>query len=566
MPYKNTLDKIIADNPDIPLENIGEGAYFPNKNTSNGAVSNNDRAESINNPDQMVYWEESAHDSDMINFDDVKETNKQISKYAKNLTINSIVGIEGIPYQFLDTVDRRVEMKAKNTNSPDNNILTSLGRKYTEKIITQIPLLFLAPCKPAFMDDNGFTNNDKNLFLNAMVSVASSVTPDSIEDMLKGSGKFYTADYDYSLYYNYLNCMLTTVACYMGIENEYVWIGNDYVQIKNADWSKEVESTDFGQTIMAKKNLIFYMDSIDTINENFENSTRPSQFASLINGFSDTAKEIDYFFGSSGANTVSSLKQSASSAVAGIASGLSNVVENFGGGIVGSLFNGGVQSIIDGGKIVFPDMWDDSSFGRSYSINIKLRSPDNDSLSIFLNVLKPYCKILCLTLPHMIDNNVNTYRTPFLVKAYCKGLFNVDMGIINALSVSKGATCCWNDDGLPTQIDLDIDIKDLYSQLTMTGYEKDSTAGMGILKGIINSFTGELRQTYNIVNNTTYMDFLANMAGLNINEAVWNRKILMYYDLFSNNTLTAGNLWNRVVGSRISNAVTNFMGKYVYSW
>lgn len=53
--------------------------------------------------------------------------------------------------------------------------------------------------------------------------------------------------------------------------------------------------------------------------------------------------------------------------------------------------------------------------------------------------LKSYCKIL-------LGDNVNTYRTLFICKAYCKDLFNIELSMITGLSISKGATCYWKDD------------------------------------------------------------------------------------------------------------------------
>ena len=175
-----------------------------------------------------------------------------------------------------------------------------------------------------------------------------------------------------------------------------------------------------------------------------------------------------------------------------------------------------------------------------------------------MNVLKPYCKILCMVLPHKIGKNVNAYRSPFICKAYCKGLFNIDLGMITGLSVTKGATCCWNDDGLPTQIDLDIEIKDLYSQLSMTGYVDDSDTEKGILSGIIGDIINGPSQIANIVSNTAYMDFLANMAGLNINEMEWTRKLRTYYDLATHRIV---NIPDEIVGGRIGQAITDFMAK-----
>ena len=198
---------------------------------------------------------------------------------------------------------------------------------------------------------------------------------------------------------------------------------------------------------------------------------------------------------------------------------MSGAVSSIAGGIVGSISSNGVNTLLNGGKIIFPEMWSNSSYDKSYNIDLKLRSPDHDNLSIYLNILKPYCKILSLVMPRQLitDNqgDPNGYSSPFLVKAYSKGMFNIDMGIITSLSVTKGAECCWNDDGLPTQIDISIEIKDLYKHLAMSTLETSHP----------------IKSAKNIVNNTAYMDFLANMAGLNIAQMEVGRRISMIYYL-----------------------------------
>ena len=408
---------------------------------------------------------------------------------VKNMLINKMSGIEGLPYQFMENVDRRITG-------------TEMGRKYTEKIISRIPLLFLTPCKPLFMDD--FSDTDRQTALNAALNGGGSDTLELIE----GKGRYYSAEFDYATYYKYLNCMLSAVAAFLGIYDQKITINGNTKKIGNISWQNELNPA-FKSFFSSSENVIFYLDGLSSVSESFSNETTESSLASQINGFSDTTNEIRFLFGEKG-GLASALVDGATEITDSITSSLSKVIGSLGGGIVESLADKGVNTVLNGGKIIFPEIWSDSSAERSYSIDIKLRSPDHDSLSIFLNVLKPYCKILALCLPRLMDDNPNGYRSPFLVKGFCKGLFSVDLGIISGLNVTKGAECCWNDDGLPTQIDISLDIKDLYSSIAMSGFDTS---------------------TKNIVSNTSYMDFLANMAGLNIAQMEIGRRIRMYYYL-----------------------------------
>ena len=66
---------------------------------------------------------------------------------------------------------------------------------------------------------------------------------------------------------------------------------------------------------------------------------------------------------------------------------------------------------------------------------MKLVSPSGDKLSIFLNILVPIYHLLGFCLPREATDQA--YFSPFLIRAYYKGLFNVDMAIMPSLSVTK---------------------------------------------------------------------------------------------------------------------------------
>ena len=421
---------------------------------------------------------------------------------VNSMLMTNMSGVEGMPYQFMETVDRRITG-------------TEVGRKFAEKIISRMPLLFLTPCEPLFMDD--FNKNDTQNMVDMLISGNGN------KDLINGSGRYYSVDFAYAEYYKYLNTMLSAVAAYLGIYEEEILLNGKRQKIGTIDWSKDTNDS-FKTFFAAEENLVFYLDNMTQVSESFSNETTESSLASQINGFSDTANEIQFLFGDKG-GALGSIIDSAKEATSSITSSLSSVIGNLGGGIVASLADKGVNTVVNGGKIIFPKIWANSSFDRSYSLDFKLRSPDHDSISIFLNVLKPYCKILALVLPRIMEDadgsiNPNGFRSPFMVKSYCKGLFNIDTGIISSLSVTKGDRCAWNNDGLPTQIDISITIEDLYSNLAMSGFQ---------------NAIGTIDPLKNVVNNTAYMDFLANMAGLNIGQMEIGRRIELYYYLTRTN-------------------------------
>ena len=375
------------------------------------------------------------------------ENTNNVQETIAGIMSSNINGIEGLPYQFLETADNRL-----------SNGQSAIGRKYGDRVFSRLPLLFLTPCEPLFMDD--WNKNDRNIVANALLANISNY-----QGLLENqNGKYYSMKFNYTEYYAYLNTMLTCVSVYLGIQNETIPGRNK--KICEMDWGTELNDS-FKTFFSSEENVIFYLDGLTSVSEGFSNDTTESSLASTINGFSDQAKEIRFLFGG-GSSVANTLVTAASEVSDSVSSQLQSLGNNLGGGIIGSLAGHGVNSVLEGGKISFPRLWNNSSYEKSYSLDIKLRSPDHDRLSLFLNILKPYCKLLCFVMSRKIQKDANGYSSPFLVRAYSKGMFNVDMGIISSMSVTKGAECQWSDDGVPTQIDISIQIDDLYSNLLIT--------------------------------------------------------------------------------------------------
>lgn len=448
-------------------------------------------------------------ESEIVNLSAGATQDYEDSIDPKSLLTDSMRGIYCMPYQFMDIADRRLKG-------------TSFGRKYAEKIVSRMPLLYLTPGRPAFM--KGYNSNDKKNLLTSIIGTSKdSGSSAAYDDFLDNNGKYYSMNFAFTEYFNFVNPMLQILSRLMGIENRTVKFNSKYsAQLKNADWSKAL-SSDFRYYWSAADCIPFYINSATQISESFSNEVGDSYLAGKINGYSEQARELNFILGTS-----SSLLSNGK-----LTSGVSNIMEDFKDAL-SDYASGSASSMIDkigksaatiatGGKLVFPQIWTDSSLGRSYSAEFKLRSPDCDNFSLYMNIMVPYIHLLCLTAPQQLGEN--GYQSPFLIRAFCKGQFNIDMGIITSMDVSKGKEGAWNINGIPTEMDISITIKDLYSNFFITGF--DGTTGIG---STIKSIFGDTQNdaVLKMLRNTSMMDYLANMAGLNINKPDISRTIQLY--------------------------------------
>lgn len=448
------------------------------------------------------------------------------SDFAK---IKNVAGVFGLPYQFLPATDLRLS---------DSENSENIGYEYAERIISRIPLLLMSPGKASFM--TRYSQKDKESIIEKIIATGvGSDNASSIEDLLENDGRYYTFEYDVPKYYTFVNPMCRIAARYLEIQD----IAIDGQKLDVINWETFTKSRiktigDFGTYSC----IPFYVDAETSISESFSNTTTQSMIASTVNSISDMGRELNFLLGyGSSATGIEAMSQNAD-----IASNIENVhstIEKLlGSGNFLTNLSQHLTTVAAGGKLVFPEIWSDSSFSRSYTAEFKLVSPDPSPLSIYLNILVPLFHLLGFVCPQSIASNPNGYTNPFLVRAIYKGFFNVDMGIITDMSVTKGAECQWTPEGIPTSMNISITIKDLYQAMSITP-----------------TSSGEWK--YDTLNNTALMDYIANLCGINIYKPEVTRMIEMWY--MNNFYNRAADLFQTNIWGGIQNKVQNLiMGIY----
>ena len=207
---------------------------------------------------------------------------------TNGLMIEDTRGIFAIPYQFMESVDKRIR--------DENGKQTKIGAKYAEKIVAKMPLLFITPCKQKFM--SGYDKNERGTVLQSLIN-GEGLDSTFINSALSQNGRYYTTEFKWDLYFKYVNTLCGIMAAYMGIDNVQIDTNNGKKKIKNINWATDFLNGRFKSYFNAQNAVIYYLDgqSITEMSESFSNSTTESSLASQLNGYSEQVNEIKYLLG-----------------------------------------------------------------------------------------------------------------------------------------------------------------------------------------------------------------------------------------------------------------------------
>lgn len=451
--------------------------------------------------------------------------NSKVSN-SEFVKFKNIGGIFGLPYQFLPNTDIRLSGDKATEN---------IGCEYAERIIERIPLLFLSPGKANFMTK--FSKQERKNVIEAGIRMWGGLNTVSLDDLLTKEGRYYTFEETRTEYYKYVNPMCRIAARFLDLQDVYL----NGTKLDNMNWANYADYSVSSLGDFTSYGAVpFYVDSESSLTESFSNETTTSSFLSGVNDISKLGQELNFLLGYIPAATNVDIGKIVNKDVADNVDTIDEMVSKLMG--AGSFFTkltNHMATVMSGGKLIFPEIWGDSTFSRSYTCSLKFISPDPSILSVYLNVLVPLFHLIGMVAPQSIPDNPNGYMNPFLIRAAYKGVFNIDMGIITNMSITKGAECQWTPEGIPTSVVVNIDIKDLYSALSIT--KTDSTDWK-----------------YDTLNNTALMDYIANLCGVNIFKPEVGRIIdmLLVNDFENRAKDLFPNLWDGLI-QNIQNTIMN---------
>lgn len=517
--------------------------YLPSKGKY---VEDNDQKEANKTDTSKPATSDSDLDKNVTDQNSGVKTNEAMDKAIEQMMIESNqeylgrldpdIRTLGQPYQFLSSTDIRPEENSK------------YGRKYLECVTSESPIVTIIPGKPNYLPD--ISKEDKASLTNAFTNSdpKSKEANNIIADILGMSEPRYfgfLADYEY--YIEYVNALNRITSIYLGIENllapdaisttygRYNWANYKYRDAKRRTNKRQdsILHTAFQAFKDAAQNLVtdvttpdyvsFYVDPNTSFSESANNSTNKSMVeSSLFDTFGQMSKELSFFLNSGGAGMADSLKQGIGDAITSI--GQSQFTKT--GGMLDRLLTSAGQ-LIEGGNIIFPEIWSDSSYGKDYTFNMTFSAPYGHVEAIMNNVLAPFNHVLALALPR--QTSANSFTSPFLLKAFAPGWFVCEMGICTSLSIEKTQ---WTVTGLPMEIKVSMGVRDLYSQLMITPAHKP----------------GMLTQ------NTSLLNFLAVNAGVDLLEPDFKLKVKTILKAIEGAFVDApGNFWRKNLVESLQN-------------
>ena len=438
--------------------------------------------------------DEAANTDNKAVNDWLEDTGEAGSTYelSNGLKIRDIFGIHGMPYQFMTNVDPVLDG-------------SDLGRLYADRVVARMPLFIMTPGEPEFLA--GWSDDERREQWTQMLE--GLMDGSNLNKVLKRQGRFYGFKGRWDMYLHYVHPILQTAAHFLGIDRVAVPHIGDGQILGMATW-EHFYNKDIHNKLNYRNAIAFYVNADTQISNNFSNSTTQSQLAEKINQGSAIAKQAQFLMGTAGAslsnNTMMRMGEMGNNNdVRKTLSGQEMADDALASGDFLHSIGANIGTVLQGGKMIFPDIWDDSSFIPSYNVTIKLRCPNPDPVSWFLDIWAPIAHLLPFVLPK--SSGPNGYIAPFLIRGYYKGLFNCNMGIVTSMDITRGETGNWTLDGLPTAVDISITIKDLYNVLSVSS-ETDTATGL--------------------INNLALLDFIANACGININEPDLGRILRMY--------------------------------------
>lgn len=233
--------------------------------------------------------------------------------------------------------------------------------------------------------------------------------------------------------------------------------------IKYNDQGGEVEEPGLGDFLNAELDdgsmfVTFRVNPTGQVSESFSNSTGPSEMTSKINGQSASARETRFNLADGNVGDGAIFK---------IAGSVLGAAKDVVAGVADSLSISGLATLGGAAFVDIPNHWQ-SSVAQLPRANytIDLVSPYGDPISRMLNLFLPLSCLLAGVLP--LSTGKQSYTSPFLVQVFDQGRCQIQLGMIDSLSVTRGTgNLGFTNDGKVLGIQVSFSIVDMSTIMHM---------------------------------------------------------------------------------------------------
>lgn len=312
------------------------------------------------------------------------------------------------------------------------------------------------------------------------------------------------------------------------------------------DWWSSLKGTVLG----SGNHVGFKIEKGATFSEDFANTTGETGLAEKINSFAASRREDKELFGQTFGGRIIN-KTLLAATEGGIANAkrtfLESAQQEISNAVISAAasaasFDIGTVLVTGNGFLEIPKVWRSSTMTRNYSFSFKLRSRYGDPVSVFQSIYIPLFMLIALAAPRAIGDS--SYTSPFLIRAYCRGMFHIPLGIITSLSINRGSPeFGWSSQFYPLEVNVTISIEDLSPQLFVSMND-----------GVIDTFS----------RNTTMQAYLDTLSSLGLRDMVYMwpklaRKMNTALAVARSKTFNPSYYGTRLGQSRVGKAIGAFI-------
>ena len=408
---------------------------MPSKDDTKDQIAKDSGFSTIKGNDSTSFW----FDNDDIDPEKANESNDKSYTTALGTTISSwgTQSLDPLSVSLGGTNNARVLGIPMNFSPLDD----PAGQIFSETFEQDLPVVFVVPGKPKVNRRLFGTKEEGGLFNLGKTGnrLAGLLAGDKFSMLGLANYKdarFISFKADWNTYHTYTQTVLQYIHASMGLPGLFSMSS----LIKNP--------STYG--------IPFYLSKGTSISESSNNEYRQSDLASEANSKAYSIREKKMYASTGQSGILSEIGDFLKETIRNLTQDLPVI-----GGLVGALTEN-----LDGSVLSYPDLWANSTFDRSYSLEFRFYSPYGDPESIFKYVYVPFISLISLGLP--LQDSYYSYKQPFLVRMVSPGWFECECGIIRSINIERGSEQTWTAENLPREIIVRLSVSDLYSSLMLS--------------------------------------------------------------------------------------------------